>query len=178
MFTNNQTALLKSACAAIASTDLANAKLANVVKDMLAAGFTPAMFDVKSDGIGEVRKAVANAALSQDEYAIWSDESLAQKIGKAPDRKLTPRGKLVNLVNERIKRLKKEMTEPAAKGPKGNTPRDLNARIREEIDTLRKAVVADKNSESPALNADHAEMLSFFKAATDLVPEKKVTPSH
>jgi hypothetical protein len=178
MFTNNQTALLKSACAAIGGVDRANAKLSAVVADMVAAGFMASMFDVKSDAIDITRKAVANAALPSKDYAIWADESLAQKTGKGDARKLTPRGKLVKLVDERIRRLKKELTEPAAKGAKNNAPRDINARIREEIGTLYKAVVADKDSESPTLNADHAEMLSFFKAATDLVPEKKVTPKH
>ncbi len=177
MFTNNQTALLKSACAAIGGVDRANVKLASVVADMDKAGFKPEWFDVKSEHIEDTRKAVANAALSPKDYAIWSDESLAQKIGKAPDRKLTPRGKLVKLVDERIRRLKKELTEPAAKGPKGNGPRDLNARIREEIGTLHKAVVADKDG-ALNLNADHEEMLAAFKRVLGLVPEKKVTPKH
>ena len=178
MFTDNQTALLKSACSVMGGVDRANAKLANVVKDMVAAGFTPAMFDVKSDGIGETRKAVANAALSSKDYAIWADESLAQKTGKGEDRKLTPRGKLVKLVDERIRRLKKELSEPAAKGANNNAPRDINTRIRDEIGKIHKAVVTDKDSESPALVADHKEMLAAFQRVLDLVPEKKVTPKH
>jgi hypothetical protein len=177
MFTNNQTALLKSACAAIGGVDRANVKLASVVADMVAADFTAAMFDVKSEHIDDTRKAVANAALSSKEYAVWADESLAQKTGKGDARKLTPRGKLVKLVDERIRRLKKELSEPAAKGPKGNTPRDINARIRDEIGKLHKAVVADKDG-ALNLNAGHDEMIAAFKRVLDLVPEKKVTPNH
>jgi parvulin-like peptidyl-prolyl isomerase len=177
MFTNNQTALLKSACAAIDGVDRANVTLAFVVVDMVDAGFKPEWFDVKSEHIDDTRKAVANAALSEDEYAIWSDESLAQKTGKGDKRELTPRGKLVKLVDERIRRLKKALSEPAAKGPKGNAPRDINARIRDEIAKLRNAVVADKDG-ALNLNADHDEMIAAFQRVLDLVPEKKVTPNH
>lgn len=65
--------------------------------------------------------------------------------------------------------------EPEGTSKKGTTksgqgaPRPLNIRVSEDVAKLYKAVVKDKEAESPTLKADHKELLAAFQRCIDLV---------
>jgi len=124
---------------------------------------------------------LAATLLSVEDLAIYNSDGPSNPMVNGKRQK-TPKGEIQNRVSQCLARivegLRKIEGGATPKGANNNAPRDINARIREEIGKIHKAVVTDKDSESPALVADHKEMLAAFQRVLDLVPEKKVTPKH
>jgi tetratricopeptide (TPR) repeat protein len=130
----------------------------------------------------EALTVLSKAILTKPELAAYNSEGVANPSVNGK-RKKTAKGNAQNRVSECLARIvqglkKIEAGDESAKGAKSNTPRDLNARIREEIGTLHKAVTNDKSAEAPVLSADHDEMLAAFKRVLDLVPEKRRKVDH
>jgi hydroxypyruvate isomerase len=159
--TNSQIATLIDAIKSVGKVDNAQAAFAKRVDAMRQAGFVAAWFETKSDQIEMIREKVARAALTEVQYNTWRDDSLAVKVKvKGSDKRVdTARGKLVKLVDQRILRLRKALTEPTPKGAKGNAPRALDQRIKDE---LAKLVNAIKKDDGETLPCDHKELLTAF----------------
>jgi hypothetical protein len=126
-------------------------------------------------------KVLAATLLSKEDLAVYNSDGPANPMVNGKRQK-TEKGDIQNRVSQCLARivegLRKIENGATPKGAKNNAPRDMNSRIREEVGKLYKAVATDKDSESPALVADHKEMLAAFQRVLDLVPEKKVTPKH
>ena len=170
--TNAQTTTLIEAIKSAGKVDNAQAAFEKRVNAMREAGFTSAMFETKSDQIDLIRKVVAETALTAKELPVWADTSLAVKVKVAgSDKRVdTARGKLVKLVDQRIARLRKALSEPAKTGAKQpGKARDLATRIKDEIAKLRNAVVKDGDGEAPTLECDHKELVAAFDRIADLV---------
>jgi len=124
---------------------------------------------------------LAATLLSKEDLAVYNSDGPANPMVNGKRQK-TPKGEIQNRVSQCLARivegLRKIESGATKKGANGNAARDINARIREEIGKLHKAVTNDKNADAPALNAGHDEMLAAFNRVLDLVPEKKVTPKH
>jgi hypothetical protein len=175
MLTNTQIDTLASAIKAASELDKKETTFADRVAAMKAGGWTDSMLDTKSDGISEVRNAVAGIALTPAQVKVWSDTSLALKVAdaKSKTRVDTPRGKLVKLVDMRIARIRKALSkadaEPSKKGAKPE-PRKLPTRILDEVVKLKNAVEKDATSEAPELDSKiRVELLAAFARIVGLV---------
>lgn len=171
--TNTQTATLIEAIKSAGKVDNAQVAFAKRVDAMREAGFKAEWLETKSDQIELIRKVVAETALNAKDQAIWSDTSLAVKVKVAgSDKRIdTPRGKLVKLVDQRVARLRKAMSEAPKTGAKQpSNARKLADRIKDEIAKLKNATVKDRDGE-PTLACDHKELIAAFDRITDLVVE-------
>ena len=173
MLTNTQTSTLIEAIKSSGKVENAQVAFAKRVVAMREAGFKSEWLETNSDQIERIRKVVAETALNAKDQAIWSNTSLAVKVKVVgSDKRVdTPRGKLVKLVNQRIARLRKALSESPKTGAKqpGNA-RELATRIKDEIAKLRNAVVKD-GKESPTLACDHKELIAAFDRITDIITD-------
>ena len=92
-------------------------------------------------------------------------QALGSKVSKARDSYLAWVGADSRNTEEPADGKAKEGATKAGQG----AARPLDIRITEDLGKLFKAVTKDKASESPALKADHKELLAAFQRCLDLV---------
>jgi len=173
---NSNTATLIATVKASGSLDNAKVAFAKRIAEMAETGWTAAAFDSKADEIDLIRDTIAQAVFNKSDYATWADTSLARKVKQGDKHVTSKRGKLVDLVDKRIRDIKKALVTleatPAgkAKGANANAPRALDQRIKDELAKLRNAINKDATAEPPVLETtQREEILAAFTRVTDLL---------
>jgi hypothetical protein len=122
-----------------------------------------------SNGKVELKGKILNAQTGAKETVTmprvkWQ-QALGSKVSKARDSYLAWVGADSRNTEEPADGKAKEGATKAGQG----AARPLDIRITEDLGKLFKAVTKDKASESPALKADHKELLAAFQRCLDLV---------
>jgi hypothetical protein len=172
--TNSHTATLVATVKAQGTLENATVAFAKRVAAMADAKWTSAMLDTKTDTIELARGIIADALLNAKQFAIWKDTSLATKIKQGDKRVTTPRGKLVDMIDKRVRDIRAALVKlekgTVKKGANANAPRALDQRIKDEVAKLVNAIGKDADADAPVFDATQRKELTLaFKAVTDLL---------